>query len=197
MAEPVRITVGDKTSDYIYDTGSKKWLIVADASVTAAENLSFNNKNQVLIASSKATVYGATVVYSLEKDGAYSTAAPIGKKEGTYTVWYKIKGDGVFAETEPKSVEVRIGSAETPKVKATATKNSIKLTWNELKGAKKYTVYKVVNGKAIKLCETKKNYVNIKNLKSGKTYSYIVRALVNGKSTPLNKADIITVKTKK
>lgn len=82
-----------------------------------------------------------------------------------------------------------------PIAKATATQNSVRLSWKKVPGAEKYAVYKYVDGKAVKLCETKKLAVNIKKLKSNKEYKYIVRAYVNGKWTTMTKSDIVTVTT--
>ncbi len=82
-----------------------------------------------------------------------------------------------------------------PIAKATATQNSVRLSWKKVPGAEKYAVYKYVDGKAVKLCETKKLAVKIKKLKSNKEYKYIVRAYVNGKWTTMTKSDIVTVTT--
>ena len=43
-----------------------------------------------------------------------------------------------------------------PIAKAVSTENSIKLTWQAVPNAEKYAIYKYVDGKAVKLCETKK-----------------------------------------
>ncbi len=83
-----------------------------------------------------------------------------------------------------------------PITKATANKNSVKLRWQTVPDAEKYAIYKYFNGKAVKLAETKKLSVNIKGLKSGKKYQYIVRAYVGGKWTEAKKTDIVTVTTK-
>ena len=81
-----------------------------------------------------------------------------------------------------------------PVVKATAGKNSARLSWKAVPGAEKYAVYKYVNSKAVKLAEIEKTSVTIKKLKSGKAYSYIVRAYVDGKWTEMKKSDVVTVK---
>lgn len=51
-----------------------------------------------------------------------------------------------------------------------------------------------MNGKAVKLAETEKTAVTICKLKSGKEYSYIVRAYVDGKCTEMKMSDVVTVK---
>ena len=83
-----------------------------------------------------------------------------------------------------------------PIPKPTATKNSIKLTWEAVPDAEKYAIYKYVDGKAVKLTETKKLSVKIGKLIPDTEYKYIVRAYVDGKWTTMLKSDIVTVKTK-
>ena len=83
-----------------------------------------------------------------------------------------------------------------PIAKATSTENSIKLTWRAVPNAEKYTVYKYVDGKAVKLCETEKLAVRINKLTPDTKYQYIVRAYVDGKWTSMKKSDIVTFKTK-
>ena len=82
-----------------------------------------------------------------------------------------------------------------PIPKPTATKNSIKLTWEAVPEAEKYAIYKYVDGKAVKLTETKKLSVKIGKLIPDTEYKYIVRAYVDGKWTTMLKSDIVTVKT--
>ena len=83
-----------------------------------------------------------------------------------------------------------------PLPKATATKNSVKLTWDAVPEAEKYAIYKYVDGKAVKLAEIKGTSVKINKLSSDTEYKYIVRAYVDGKWTTMLKSDIVTVKTK-
>ncbi len=83
-----------------------------------------------------------------------------------------------------------------PVVKATATQNSVRLVWDDVPNAQKYAVYKYVNGKAVKLIETKKTSVKINKLAPKTKYQYIVRAYINGKWTTMTKSDIVTATTK-
>lgn len=83
-----------------------------------------------------------------------------------------------------------------PIVKATSTENSIKLTWQAVPNAEKYAIYKYVDGKAVKLCETEKLAVRINKLTPDTEYQYIVRAYVDGEWTSMKKSDIVTIKTK-
>ena len=83
-----------------------------------------------------------------------------------------------------------------PIVKATSTENSIKLTWQAVPNAEKYAIYKYVDGKAVKLCETEKLAVRINKLTPDTEYQYIVRAYVDGEWTEMKISDIVTIKTK-
>ena len=83
-----------------------------------------------------------------------------------------------------------------PLPKATAEKNSIKLSWKSVTGAEKYAVYKYADGKAVKLAEVKGTSVKINKLLPDTEYSYIVSAYVDGKWTPMYKSDVVTVRTK-
>ena len=82
-----------------------------------------------------------------------------------------------------------------PIAKAASTDNSVKLTWQAVPNAEKYAIYKYVDGKAVKLCETDKPAVRINNLTPDTEYQYIVRAYVDGKWTTMTKSDIVTVNT--
>ena len=82
-----------------------------------------------------------------------------------------------------------------PIAKAASTENSVKLTWHAVPNAEKYAIYKYVDGKAVKLCETEKLAVRINKLAPDTEYQYIVRAYVDGKWTTMTKSDIVTVNT--
>lgn len=75
---------------------------------TAKKNLAYTGVEQALITEGSVTA-GGTMQYSLSKNGTYSATVPTGKDAGTYTVWYKVAGDKNHQDTEPDSVEVRIG----------------------------------------------------------------------------------------
>ncbi len=82
-----------------------------------------------------------------------------------------------------------------PIAEAASTENSVKLTWHAVPNAEKYAIYKYVDGKAVKLCETEKLAVRINKLAPDTEYQYIVRAYVDGKWTTMTKSDIVTVNT--
>ncbi len=82
-----------------------------------------------------------------------------------------------------------------PVVTATAGVGKVKLTWNKIEGATKYVIYQYKSGKYSKVKSVSGTSATIKNLHSGRTFRFIVRAYVNGKLTPLSDADAVKVKT--
>ena len=52
--------------------------------------------------------------------------------------------------------------------------NGIKIGWKKVKGVDKYRVYRKVNGKWKKYCDTNKNYIIYNKVKSGKKYTFNV-----------------------
>ena len=83
-----------------------------------------------------------------------------------------------------------------PAVKATSKNGAVTLKWNKVPEATKYRVYKYVNGKLVKVADTKANAVRISKVTTGKTYKYAVKAYVDGKWTKVTKSDIVSVKVK-
>jgi len=80
------------------------------AAPTAVSGLVYNKGAQTLVAA------GATndgnMVYSLEKEGEYTSELPRATAAGTYYVWYKVIGDGNHNDSAPVSVEVEIAKAD-------------------------------------------------------------------------------------
>ena len=110
-----------------------------------------------------------------------------------YIVRYVKKGR---PSTDSHSAKATVYINYKPVAVASSEKDSVRLGWNAVPNAEKYAVYKYVDGKAVKLCETEKLAVRIKNLKPDTEYSYIIRAYVNGEWTEMRKSDIVTVSTK-
>ena len=107
------ITVGSlANSNYTIDfVGAKLTITKADSSCTApvaVSGLTFNGGNQSLITAGTAT--GGTMQYSLD-NVTWSETIPTGKDAKTYTVYYKVVGDGNHNGTDPISLDVTI----TPK----------------------------------------------------------------------------------
>ena len=70
------------------------------------ENLPYNGAEQALIEAGAAS--NGTMVYSLTQDGPYTPAIPTGKAVGSYSVWYKVQGDGNHSDSTPASVNASI-----------------------------------------------------------------------------------------
>ncbi|MGN0577875.1 MAG: choice-of-anchor I family protein, partial [Ruminiclostridium sp.] len=159
--------------------------------------------NSVTISWDKVDNADKYIIYRY-KDGKYvkvkettDLSVTFGKLKNGTTYEYMVKysvGGKVSPDKFADKLTVKVNYK--PVVKATAGKNSARLSWKAVPGAEKYAVYKYVNGKAVKLTETEKTAVTIRKLKSGKKYSYIVRAYVDGKWTEMKKSDVVTVKVK-
>lgn len=80
-------------------------------------------------------------------------------------------------------------------IKATKTTDSITLTWNAVKGADAYRVYKYNSKtkKYVKYKDVTKTTCKITGLSASKTYKFKVKALVYTEQTS---SDVISVKTK-
>lgn len=125
---------------------------------------------------------------------------PVTNTNEPITISFKVPDD-ILAQYPVSEYEYTVfcshnGVGYKPLPKATASKNSIKLTWEAVPEAEKYAIYKYVDGKAVKLTETKKLSVKTGKLILDTEYKYIVRAYVDGKWTTMLKSDIVTVKTK-
>ena len=91
-----------------------------------------------------------------------------------------------------------------PALKLTTGKNSttgksfIRLKWAKVDGATKYRVYKLVNGKLKTVTELDADHLTLKinGTKSGKEYTYAVKALIDGKWTKVYTGDLASVKAK-
>ena len=91
----------------------------ANASVTAAPaavgSLGYDGSAKNLITAGTCT--GGTMNYRLGDSGAWGTAIPQATNAGTYTVWYKVVGDGNHNDTAAESVTVTIARQNiTPSV---------------------------------------------------------------------------------
>ena len=96
-------------------TVTKQWSIAkAEPTVTvvpdAVQNLVYTGTAQKLVTAGTAS--GGIMVYSLEKEGEYTTELPQEIDAGDYTVWYKVKGDDNHIDTEPVKIDVSIDKAD-------------------------------------------------------------------------------------
>ncbi len=96
----------------------------------------------------------------------------------TFAVKAAVKYNGkVYWAGAYKTVDTATTLSATSKITATPTVNSIKLTWNAVKGANGYAIYlKTANGWK-HLGNTTKTTATFKNLKAGTNYIYAVRTI--------------------
>ncbi|MEE3468161.1 MAG: InlB B-repeat-containing protein [Eubacterium sp.] len=80
------------------------------------------------------------------------------------------------------------------KIKATVKKKNVTLKWETVAGATSYTVYTKNKKKWKKLKTLKKKTYTVKNLGNNKTYTYLVRATVKKKLTPIETEYRVKVK---
>lgn len=104
------------TGDPVDDATAKKYDITIPPTTTAsifkadteappitANTLTYNGADQALV-----TGGDANTLYSSSRDGVYTATVPTGTNAGTYTVWYKEKGDANHNDSEPQSIQVTI-----------------------------------------------------------------------------------------
>ena len=98
-----------KERGYTAISDSVEFSILSSATLTTkpvAYSPTYNGTSQELI--SKGVASGGEVLYSLSKDGEYTTAVPTAKDAGKYTVWYMVKGLDGRADISPASIDVTI-----------------------------------------------------------------------------------------
>ena len=78
----------------------------------------------------------------------------------------------------------------SPIPKLVAGDEQIKVTWGEVSGATIYRVYKVLNGRYIKVADTVATSYTITGLINGTKYGVLVRACLDGKYTSYSITDI-------
>ena len=106
----------------ISDLTTDEWTFTvtrANASVTTAPaavgSLGYDGSAKNLITAGTCT--GGTMKYQLGDSGAWGDAIPQATNAGTYTVWYKVVGDGNHNDTAEESVTVTIARQSiTPSV---------------------------------------------------------------------------------
>lgn len=103
----------------------------ADVKVTkapTAEKLIYTGQSMALIVNS-GVAEGGSFVYSMEKDGIYTSDIPTGKAVQDYTVWYKVKGDSNHNDSESASVTATISYFTTDGAAALADTNKGQNGW--------------------------------------------------------------------
>ncbi len=85
-----------------------------------AKSLSYNGASQELVTAGEAT--GGKMQYAIgtnatdEPTSGWSTSIPKETNAGTYYVWYKVKGEGNYKDSQSASVETRISKVNDPAV---------------------------------------------------------------------------------
>ena len=126
-----KVTV-DRSNPKITGTNSEKYTVTIPETTTASilaaaatvdipptpNTLTYDaSREQELVTAG--TVTGGTMVYSLD-DANYTPAIPEAKDAGTYTVYFKAKGDGNHADSAVDSVQVTISKQTvTPQIEVT------------------------------------------------------------------------------
>ena len=87
----------------------------AEAPTLTANDREYDGTTQDLVRDGN-----ANTLYSSSRDGVYTATVPTGTNSGTYTVWYKAKGDANHNDSEPQSIQVTI-SQKTLAANATNT----------------------------------------------------------------------------
>ena len=105
-----------------------------------------------------------------------------------FVVKYTLSGRSYLSNY---SDEAKVTIMYKPFVKVSAGFGSIKLSWEAVEDAEKYAVYKINDGRAVKLTETTKLSVRISTSEEG---IYGVKAYVNGKWTTLTTFDLVKAK---
>lgn len=111
-----------------------------------------------------------------------------------------IKGKGKYAGTVKKTFKIEPGRTTSLKQSKTTYTSKIKLTWNKVKGATGYEVYRATakDGKYRKIKTLKSKSFTDSSLESGTNYYYKVRAYkkVSGKKVYGTYSKVVTMKTK-
>ncbi|MGN1195112.1 MAG: fibronectin type III domain-containing protein, partial [Acutalibacteraceae bacterium] len=107
-------------------------------------------------------------VTNLTSATAYRFAVRAYKKSGSKKIYGSFSSQ-VITATKPQKVTG---------LKAARTYNTVTLKWDKQKGATSYIVYRydAAKKKYTTVCKTKEDTAEIKNLKSGTTYYYAVKA---------------------
>lgn len=153
----------------------------ADVKVTKAptvEKLIYTGQSMALIVNS-GVAEGGSFVYSMEKDGTYTSDIPTGKAAGEYTVWYKVKGDSNHNDSEPASVTATISYFTTDGAAALADTNKGENDWYRstvtILAPEGFTISSALDGTYAKSFETNINGENTYYLRQD-TSGYITDA---------------------
>ncbi len=141
----------DITGVPVDDTTAQKYDITIPPTTTAsilkaeaetpsitANTLTYNGTAQALVRDGD-----ANTLYSDTRDGVYSATVPTGTNAGTYTVWYKEKGDANHNDSEPQAIQVTISRKQLALTDANVT---VELSGNGLQTDADGTYYYEYDG---------------------------------------------------
>lgn len=183
----------------LYIRKGKKYVFVRRVSTLEVEVIHALNGRYYISAGGKYFIYkydkenGKFVKMGSLSADKIDTVAKANNVTDDYMIKYIVNGKE-SAEKDSFKVSVRI--YYKPAVTAAAKNGGITLKWDRVPGATKYKVCRYMNGKLKELIVTEKTAVRLTNAKSGRTYSFAVRAYVNGKWTKVYKSDLVTAKAK-
>ena len=113
-----------------------------------------------------------------------------------YTVAVIPMIDGAWNKDFSNAVTVTPNAPKVPEISFEKGENSVKLTWTEVEGAKKYGVAGFVAGKWTKLAEGYSTSYVLNGLKTSKEYKVAVAANIDGRwVTDFSNAIVVTPKT--
>lgn len=93
----------------------------------AANALTYNGSEQVLVTKGSVDAKYGEMQYRLGTSGSFSTATPTAADAGTYTVYYKVVGAEGYNDTAAKSIKVTIGPV---KIKGICNVTSVSKTYD-------------------------------------------------------------------
>lgn len=141
MNKTVHITGGPIISDkYAVTIPATTTASILKADATAptltAKDREYDSTTQALVDDGD-----ANTIYSDAQGGVYSTTVPTGTNAGTYTVWYKEKGDANHNDSQPQSIQVTI-----TRKPLTADATNTTLSGNDLQREADGTYYYAYDG---------------------------------------------------
>ena len=122
------------TKDGYSVTSSHKQLTVTKAAIPAsaitapaANALTYNGSEQVLVTKGSVDAKYGEMQYRLGTSGGFSTATPTAADAGTYTVYYKVVGAEGYNDTAAKSIKVTVSPV---KIKGICNATSVSKTYD-------------------------------------------------------------------
>ena len=106
------VTVGEIALTYAFSADKGEFVQIGLTAPEAVTGLVYDGTERQLITVGSATA--GTLVYALEKDGAYSEELPTGIDAGVYTVWYRVEYGDYAGKAE--SVKVEIAKAQVAEI---------------------------------------------------------------------------------